>query len=149
MMTGRRLGSADLWTSAAFTLLGVALIVVASTFPSGVRGVPGPAFFPVIIGGLLAALSAALGAVALRQPAASYWNADGGDRTLVRIAILMLLVVAYVALWNVVPSLVRTPLALMAIYRLLRQSWRRAVWLAVAVTVALHGIFEGLLSISL
>lgn len=139
----------DLWTSAAFVLLGLALIGDALTFPPGARGVPGPAFFPMVIGGLLVLFAAAVGLGSLRAPAEPYWDRTGREPIAGRITLLLALLVTYVALWGLVPFVVRTPLVLFAIYRLFRESWLRAALLALALTAALFGIFEGLLSIQL
>lgn len=139
----------DLWTSTAFALLGVAVIADAMTFPPGARGVPGPAFFPVAIGALLILFSVAIGLGSLRAPAEPYWDRTGREPIAGRITLLLLLLVAYVAAWHAVPFVVRTPLVLVAIYRLFRESWRSALLLALGLTAALFGIFEGLLSIQL
>jgi len=139
----------DLWTSAALTLVGLALMLDAWTFPRGVRGVPGPAFFPLAIGGSIVALSAIVGAHAWRAPIVAYWDRTGREPILRRMLLLMALLLSYVALWNVVPFLWRTPILLILIYRLFRESWTRAVLLAAALTVALYALFEGVLSIQL
>jgi hypothetical protein len=139
----------DIWTSLAFTLLGLAIIGDAWTFPRGARGVPGPAFFPMAIGGLLIVLSLAIGAGALRRPAALYWDRTGREPIFGRMTAVMLLLVIYVSLWTAVPFLVRTPLLLVALYRLFRESWLRAALLAAAITAGLYAIFEGALSIQL
>jgi hypothetical protein len=139
----------DVWTSVAFGVLGVALIANAMTFPRGVRGVPGPAFFPIALGAILLVLSAAVGFGATRHPAVPYWDRTGREPIFGRMTLLMLLLVTYVALWTFVPFVIRTPLLLIAVYRLFRESWIRAVVIAAMLTAALFGIFEGLLSIQL
>jgi hypothetical protein len=141
----------DIWTSLAFTFLGLAIIGDAWTFPRGARGVPGPAFFPMAIGALLILLSVAIGAGALRRPAAAaaYWDRTGREPIFGRMTAVMALLIVYVSLWTAVPFLVRTPLLLVALYRLFRESWIRALLLAVAITAGLYAIFEGALSIQL
>lgn len=139
----------DLWTSLAFVLLGVALIADALTFPPGARGVPGPAFFPIVIGGLLVLFAIIVGLGSLRAPIEPYWDRTGREPIAGRMTALIALLVTYVALWHAVPFLVRTPLVLVAIYRLFRESWLRALLLALGLTAGLFGIFEGLLSIQL
>lgn len=150
-MEHRRTINWDVWTSLAFTLLGLAIIGDAWTFPRGARGVPGPAFFPMAVGGLLILLSLAIAAGALRRPSASaaYWDRTGREPIAARMTAVMLLLVIYVSLWSVVPFLVRTPLLLVALYRLFRESWIRAVLLGLAITAGLYAIFEGALSIQL
>jgi ABC-type uncharacterized transport system fused permease/ATPase subunit len=62
---------------------------------------------------------------------------------------VMTLLVIYVSLWTTVPFLVRTPLLLIALYRLFRESWLRAALIAAAITIGLYAVFEGALSIQL
>jgi hypothetical protein len=142
----------DLASSVALTLLGAAVCIHAFGFPGAVRGVPGPAFFPIVIGGLLIALAVSLAATTRRGPSHDYWArpSGGSPRVVLRqIVSILILLVAYISLWNLVPFVARTPLLLVAIYRILGETWRRALLLAVILTFALYAVFQGLLSIQL
>lgn len=150
--TPRRAWDWDLWTSALFALLGVVVCIHAWSFPGGTRGVPGPGFFPIVIGGLLIALSLALLATTRANAAREshrYWARAGTRPVLPRIGAILLLLVIYVSLWNVVPFLARTPLLLIAIYRLLGEPWPRALLVATLLTASLFLVFEGVLSVQL
>lgn len=148
----RHLFNWDLASSAVLMLLGVAVCVHASGFPGAVRGVPGPVFFPMTIGGLLIALAVSLAATTRNGPRHDYWARPGGGapRVVLRqIVAILILLVAYISLWDIVPFLARTPVMLVAIYRILGETWKRALLLAVTLTVALYAVFQGLLSIQL
>jgi hypothetical protein len=148
----RRLFNWDLASSAVLMLLGAAVCIHASGFPGAVRGVPGPAFFPMAIGGLLIALAVSLAATTRNGPRHDYWARPGGGapRVVLRqIGAILILLVAYISLWDVIPFLARTPILLVAIYRILGESWKRALLLAVLLTIALYAVFAGVLSIQL
>ena len=142
----------DLASSAVLMLLGVAVCLHAATFPGAVRGVPGPAFFPMVIGGLMIALAVSLAATTRKAPRHDYWMRPGGGapRVVLRqIGAILILLVAYISLWDIVPFVARTPVLLVAIYRILGETWRRSLLLAVILTFALYATFQGLLSIQL
>jgi putative tricarboxylic transport membrane protein len=142
----------DLASSVVLMLLGVAVVIHASGFPGAVRGVPGPAFFPMVIGGLLIALAVSLAATTRKGPRHDYWArpGSGAPRVVLRqIVAILILLVAYISLWDIVPFVARTPVMLVAIYRILGESWKRALLLAAILTVALYAVFNGLLSIQL
>jgi hypothetical protein len=142
----------DLASSVVLMLLGIAVVIHASGFPGAVRGVPGPAFFPMVIGGLLIALAVSLAATTRKGARHDYWARPGGGapRVVLRqIVAILILLVAYISLWDIVPFVARTPVMLVAIYRILGESWKRALLLAAILTVALYAVFNGLLSIQL
>jgi hypothetical protein len=142
----------DLASSVALMLLGVAVCVQALGFPGTVRGVPGPSFFPMVIGVMLIVLAISLAATTRSGPRHDYWARPGGGQPRVvlrQIAALILLLVTYVSLWDLVPFIARTPPMLIAIYRILGETWTRALLLAASITLALYAVFQGVLSIQL
>jgi hypothetical protein len=142
----------DLASSVALMLLGVAVCVQALGFPGTVRGVPGPAFFPMMIGGLLIALAVSLAATTRSGPRHDYWARPSGGppRVVLRqIVSILILLVAYISLWDIVPFVARTPPLLVAIYRILGEGWKRSLLLAAILTFALYAVFQGVLSIQL
>ena len=148
----RHLFNWDLASSAVLMLLGLAVCIQAAGFPGTVRGVPGPAFFPMVIGGLLIALAVSLAATTRSGPRHDYWARPGGGapRVVLRqIVAILILLVAYISLWDIVPFVARTPVMLVAIYRILGETWKRALLLAAILTTALYAVFRGLLSIQL
>ena len=148
----RQLFNWDLASSVALILVGAAVCVQALGFPGTVRGVPGPSFFPMVIGLLLIALAVSLAATTRNGPRHDYWARPSGGAPRVvlgRIAAILILLVTYISLWEIVPFLARTPLLLVAIYRILGEKWSRAAMLAAFLTLALYAVFQGLLSIQL
>jgi hypothetical protein len=148
----RHLFNWDLASSVVMMLVGIAVCVQALGFPGTVRGVPGPAFFPMVIGVLLIALAVSLAATTRNGPRHDYWArpSGGAPRVVLRqIAAILILLVTYISLWDVVPFLVRTPLLLVAIYRILGEKWTRCLLLAAVLTFALYAVFHGVLSIQL
>jgi len=49
----------DFWTGVIYLFFGIAAIVVARDYPMGTAGRMGPAYFPTVLGGLLALIGAA------------------------------------------------------------------------------------------
>jgi hypothetical protein len=142
----------DIASSLVLMLIGIIVCVQALGFPGTVRGVPGPSFFPMLIGGLLIVLAVSLAATTRKGPRHDYWARPGGGapRVVLRqIAAILILLVTYISLWDVVPFLARTPPLLVAIYRILGEKWSRALLLAAILTFALYAVFAGLLSIQL
>lgn len=127
-------------------LAGVGLLALAGSvgFPAGSQGVPGPALFPRVVAGLLVACSLWLA----WQPdtAVTIDVAPGRPRA---IAWTMVLLVMYVALWDVVPFVPRTAVLLLAFLRLLEVSWRPALLTAVLMATAVFVVFERLLAVRL
>ena len=116
------------------------------------RGVPGPSFFPMVIGGLLIALAVSLAATTRNGPRHDYWARPGGGapRVVLRqIAAILILLVTYISLWDIVPFLARTPRAARRDLSHPRRKWKRALLLAAILTLALYAVFHGLLSIQL
>jgi hypothetical protein len=106
----------------------------------------------MVIGGLLIVLAVSLAATTRKGPRHDYWVRPGGGapRVVLRqIGAILILLFAYISLWDIVPFLARTPVLLVAIYRILGESWKRALLLAVTLTIALYAVFAGVLSIQL
>ena len=129
----------------AFAAIGLALAAAALRLPPGLAGIPGPGFFPLLIGVALAALGAGL-ALSAGPADASYWTGGSGAG---QAAGMLALLAVYVALWDLVPFLVRTPLLLVAVYRLAGEPWRRSILISAAATLALAGVFDTLLRVRL
>lgn len=143
--------SARAWNGAigmAFAALGCALAAAAWRLPEGLAGVPGPGAFPLLIGVLLLVLGLGLTRLA-HDERATFWEHGWTDPPVRRVAALLLLLGAYVALWDSVPFVVRTPLLLLAVYRVVGEPWLRSIAIAVSVTAALWGVFEALLRVRL
>lgn len=142
-----RLLNWDIAFGGLFAALGLAMIAHGRGFPPGAAGVPGPGFFPALIGGLLAACGLLLAGTTGRA-GRSYWEHGWRTAGVARIAAILLAIVLYLAAWDV-PFLLRTPLFLAAVYRVLGEPWARCGLLAAGLTIVLHLVFEVALSIRL
>jgi putative tricarboxylic transport membrane protein len=138
----------DLTLGLLFATMGLALVAVGWRLPEGIAGIPGPGFFPVLIGGALAALGCAL-AVSARAAEGVYWEHGWRHPYLRQALLVILLLAAYAALWDAVPFLVRTPMLLVTLYRVFGVRWPVAVLVAVVTTGALGAIFTLLLRVRL
>lgn len=131
-----------------FAALGIALALAGWGLPEGLAGVPGPGFFPILIGVSLTALG--LGLAASAGPAdASYWQQGWRTTGIRQIVAIVALLVIYIALWETVPFLWRTPLLLLGIYRTVGESWVRSILVSVVATGLLAGVFQTLLRVRL
>src|SRR5262245_24107291 len=64
----------DFWSGVFFIALGVLAICLARDYPMGSASQPGPGYFPVWLGGIMAGLGAIIGGLALRP------RGDPGER---------------------------------------------------------------------
>jgi putative tricarboxylic transport membrane protein len=131
-----------------FAALGVALALAGWGQPEGLAGVPGPGFFPILIGVGLTALGLGLAASAGRGDA-SYWQQGWRTTGIRQVVVILALLVIYVALWDAVPFLWRTPFLMLGIYRTVGEPWVRSIIVSVVATALLTGVFETLLRVRL
>ncbi len=144
----RHLTSWDSVTGLLLAGLGAALVLGSRGFPAAAGGVPGPGFFPMATGALLLVLGGALTLQGARH-AADYWEKGWRDPAVARIIAVLGMIAIYIALWEVVPFLWRTPVSLAAVYIVLGERWPRALAFSAMITAALYGVFEGLLEVRL
>ena len=122
-------------------VLGLALIVSSRAFPPGVGALPGPGFFPLILGFLIAVFAGmiAVGARSRRSnavanPIQTYsWKLP---------SLALLAVTAYVAAWEAVPFLVRTPVLVLALMKAAGASWRNSLIAALLISGFLYLAFQ-------
>jgi len=138
----------DSLSGVAFVILGASIFSAGRAFPVGSGGVPGPGFFPALVGGLLALLGIALVGQGLKH-APSYWEKRWTDPAIVKISAILALLAVYLWLWETVEFVARTPLLLLAAYRVLGEPWLRSTLLAVTITALLYGTFHGLFDVRL
>jgi hypothetical protein len=135
----------NLAVAAAFLLLGIYLVGSAFELPAGVGRLPGPGFFPQVIGSVTILLAVALLAQGARRPAA-----EGFELANPRgIAGAIGLVFLYLLLWGTGWFALRTAVFLALLLRFLGQRWTASVAVGVALTAAVVGAFQYGLSISL
>lgn len=127
----------DLGVALAFLLLGALLSIWTAALPPSLGGLPGPGFFPRMIGVAMLALASLLFAQAWRRPAP-----PGGRAQAKQALVTILLLAAYLALWDPVPFALRTLLFAALYLRCLGQSWRAAVQVALGLTIFVVAAFQ-------
>ena len=135
----------SLAVAAAFLLLGIYLVGSASWLPAGVGGLPGPGFFPRVIGSVTILLALGLLIQTARRRGGGglgLANARGIGGT---IGLLFL----YLLFWGSGWFALRTAVFLALLLRFLGQRWTASVAVGLALTAAVVGAFQYGLRISL
>ncbi len=129
---------ADFIVVGVFAALSLGLLAGAAALPAGVSGQPGPGFFPAVVALVMLTLSAALAWQTRRStgetasaPPAEHLDIVGG---------VVLLTMAYLALWGTGWFALRTAIYLSLLLRVVGQAWPRSyvvgAVLSLIVTVA-------------
>ena len=147
----------DAIVAAAAALLGIALILSSRSFPEGIGALPGPGFFPFALG-LLITLFAIMVAMEARKPkpaetkeatTTSDSDAAAGKMAWRLPVAAVVLVFAYLASWDVIPFLIRTPIVALVLTKASGASWLRSVAMAIVLTAFLYFVFQVGLRVSL
>lgn len=138
----------DLGLGITLTAVGLAFVAGGWGMPPGVGGIPGPGFFPILVGGALTLLGCTLAASA-RSAHGLLWEGGWHHAPTRQVLAIVALLAAYAAVWHVVPFLVRTPPLLLAILRVSGGGWLRASVVAVVTTGVLAVVFDVLLRVRL
>ena len=138
---------ANLIVASAFAALGIYLIASSLAFPAGVGRLPGPGFFPQVIGAVIILLAGALAAQTLKARTVPQgdWQFENGRA----IAGAIGLVFVYLLLWGVGFFALRTALFLALFIRFMGQPWKHSVLVAVVLTAVVVGAFQYGLHVSL
>jgi hypothetical protein len=136
----------DVGLGLCFAAIGGFLFGRGWMMPQGTSGVPGPGFFPLLVGGLLLALGFGLAVQGLRNDR-TYWSRGWWDPAMGRIFEIVAISVLYLLFWEELHFLLATTALLLIIYLILEVVWWRALALAVGFTVTLYGVFQWLFNI--
>lgn len=131
----------NLLVSLLFALLGVAVLVGSTRMPPGLGNLPGPGFFPRVLGALLLGFSLMLATERTQAKDAQDDQAQPGSAWPLVLAAMALLTV-YLLSWEWLPFLVRTPLLIGSLMRLSGASWRSVAMGGVLLSLFLFGIFQ-------
>lgn len=132
-----------------FLTLGIGLVASSFALPEGVGRLPGPGFFPRLIGGAMLLLSLTL-LWQSRRTAPAAGAADAAAATDVRGVLGAIgLLALYLLLWGTGLFALRTIVFLLLLLRFLGQPWKTALAVAVPVTVAVVLAFQVGLGVSL
>lgn len=129
----------DLVVAAAFSALGFYLALSAARFPAGIGRLPGPGFFPGLIGAAMMLLAIALFFSRRRGAGNGRDNADGSHT---RVLAALALTALYVALWGRLPFALRTAIFVAVFLRSQAQPWRASLQVAAVLTAAVVAAFE-------
>lgn len=121
-------------------VLGLAVVVAAWRLPPGIGNLPGPGFFPAVLGALILGFAALLGYES-RHPKPDGDERSGAEPDWRLPGVAMLLMLAYVGSWELVPFLVRTPVLIAVLMRLSGATWRSVLLAAILFPLSLYGVF--------
>jgi hypothetical protein len=135
----------NLVVAGAFLVLGIYLAASAAGLPAGVGGLPGPGFFPQLIGSvtILLAVSLLVQTARRREPAAF---ALANKKT---VAGAIGLTFLYLLLWGTGWFAVKTAVFLALLLRFLGQRWGTSALVALVLTATVVGAFQYGLRITL
>lgn len=127
--------------AACGAMLGGYLIVSSGTFPSGIGSLPGPGFFPLLLGCLLLFFSAMIAWEArrgkLREPKKA--TSPGAWK---RPALAAFLVAGWLFAWGSIPFPIRTSLLVFLLLRLGGAAWKGAALAAILLPAVVFAIFQ-------
>ena len=133
--------------AAAFALLGLYLVASSFSLPPGVGRLPGPGFFPRVIGAVIILLAGALFAQTLRARTLPQgeWRIENGRA----IAGAIGLVFVYLLLWGTGLFAVRTAVFLALFMRFMGQPWKQSALVSLALSAVVVAAFQYGLHVSL
>lgn len=135
----------ELIVGGSFLALGIALVASSYALPPGMGRLPGPGFFPRVIGGVMTLLSLAL-LWRARRGGEIDTGAPGDLRTVLGVAGLLFL---YLLLWGTGLFPVRTAVFLLVLLRFLGQPWRSGLTVSLSLTAVIVLAFQIGLRVSL
>ena len=135
----------ELMVGLGFLALGIALVASSYALPPGMGRLPGPGFFPRVIGGVMVLLSLAL-LWRARREGDGQRTAAADLRTVAGVAGLLFL---YLLLWGTGLFPVRTAVFLLVLLRFLGQSWRSGLTVSLSLTAVIVLAFQIGLRVSL
>jgi putative tricarboxylic transport membrane protein len=133
-----RTSKVDLVVAMCFLAIGLSLAIFSGNFPAGVGPLPGPGFFPRVIGLCMVALAAWLvkqSFAANRQTPFTIEN----KRTVIGALGLTFL---YLFFWGSGLFAVRTAVFVVLLLKLFGQSWKSALLVSVALTLIISLSFQ-------
>ncbi len=129
------------WVAAAFGAVGVVVLVASMQLPSGIGALPGPGFFPFVLAILILCFALFLGWESRAVPKPDFTPAPLAHSWLLP-AVTAAVLVLYVASWEWLPFLVRTPLLILLLMRLSGASWWATGLGSVLLPAVLYAIFQ-------
>jgi hypothetical protein len=130
-----------------FALLGLYLIASSFALPPGMGRLPGPGFFPQVIGVAIMLLAGTLLVQTIRARTApqSDWRIENGKA----IAGAIGLVFVYLLLWGTGLFALRTAVFLALFIRFMGQPWKQSIVVSVVLSAVVVAAFQFGLHVSL
>jgi len=128
----------DLAAGAIFLLLGAYVLISSFGFPAGMGPLPGPGFFPAVIGAAILVFALALAAAGLRGAGAAEFRLENRPALAVTVALLA----GCLLLWDVVPFAARNLVFVVLFLRFLGQGWRTSLIAGAVMTGAVLLAFQ-------
>lgn len=137
----------NITVAVGFALLGAYLIASSFALPPGVGRLPGPGFFPRVIGGMVALLAGLLFVQTMRARAVPQgeWRIGNGRAIMGSIALLLV----YLLLWGTGFFALRTAVFLALFMRFMGQPWKQSILVAAILSVLVVAAFQYGLHVSL
>ncbi len=134
----------DFQSSLFFLCLGLVFIGGGLKMGLGPLNAPGPGFFPVVIGGVLSSLSAALLATAARRQGPAdkkrFWKQEG---SWAKILPSLLSLVFYLAFLDFLGYLLTTSLFILFLLKFVgKKGWGASILMALIVSVSSYALFR-------
>ena len=143
-------GMADTIAGILFILLGAAFVFMAWSFPSGSQdGVPGPGYFPIILGMVLIALSLLMMVVGIVRKTSFNFFDDLFKANMATFILTNVAIVGYLVLWGVIPFLVNTILLLVALGIIFRRKLLGNIVFAVTTSIVIYLLFNNVFHVML
>lgn len=137
--------TADRVLAVAFLALGAGLVASSFGLPAGVGRVPGPGFFPRVIGGATLLLALLL----LGQTRGAAPRAPAAPADLRAALGAMALLALYLSSWGTGLFALRTAVFLALFLRFLGQPWKPALAVSITLSAAVFFVFSAALGVSL
>lgn len=133
--------------ASGFALLGSYLIASSFALPPGMGRLPGPGFFPQVIGAAILFLAGALLVQTMRARSApqSEWRIENGRA----IAGAIGLVLVYLLLWGTGLFALRTAVFLALFIRFMGQPWKQSIAVSIVLSAVVVAAFQYGLHVSL
>lgn len=123
----------DLGIAVTFFALGFFVVIESFGFPPGIERMPGPGFFPQLIGFTMMLLAALVAAQSFTQALAIPLEIENKAAVLSVLALTL----AYVSLWGTGAFAIRTMIFLTLLLRLLGERWREAITVALVISAGI------------
>jgi putative tricarboxylic transport membrane protein len=143
-------GKEDAIAGLCFIALAVAFIIPSLSFPGGTSdGVPGPGYFPILLGVLLILLSIGLIVTGIVKQTSFNVVDDLFKANAKPFLLTIVAVIAYLVLWNFLPFLVNTSLFLFALGLIYERKIVYNIIFSVVTTVVLYLVFNNVFHVML